>query len=62
MTHAEAVPQALTSAQKAFYTREGYLIVRQLFSRHEAEELTRHFMDLHAQKAILAKLYEYNGI
>ncbi len=36
----------LSAEQKAFYEREGYLIVRRLFSREEVESYIDHYMRL----------------
>ena len=51
MTSEPASLQA-KSADKQFFDREGYLIVRQLFSQDEARALARHYMDLHTRRTI----------
>jgi ectoine hydroxylase-related dioxygenase (phytanoyl-CoA dioxygenase family) len=47
-----ATATAVTPEQVAFFHREGYLIVRGLFSADEAQALAQHYMDMHARRAI----------
>lgn len=39
----------ITAEQRAFYDREGYLVLRELFSREEARRYLEHYMRLRAE-------------
>jgi phytanoyl-CoA hydroxylase len=43
---------SISAEQIKLFQRDGYLIVRGMFSREEAKQLTQHYMDMHEQRKI----------
>ena len=52
MSVLESTPRALTAEQLEHFQREGYLIVRGLYSLDETGAMRDHFMALHAQSPL----------